>query len=66
MKELVQYLETVLNFSTISQPVHPVGLSGVPSVYGKKGNTNTAAVFKTFYEISVSASSYCTSFTYLV
>jgi hypothetical protein len=47
MKVLVRYVETVLSYSTISQSVYPVRLSGVTSVYGKE-NDNTAAVIKTF------------------
>jgi hypothetical protein len=50
------------NFSTCA----PSWVTGVLSVYGKKVNVNTAAVFKTFYEISISASSYWASFTHLV
>lgn len=48
MKELVHYMETVLNCGTISQSLYPVELSGIPSLYGKKQNDNTGAIFKTF------------------
>jgi hypothetical protein len=48
MKELVHYVETVLNCSTISPSIYPFGLSGVPLLYGKKQNDNTEAVSNIF------------------